>query len=84
MIPKYPKLKDYEGFIVDAEKEILRLACCDCGAVHDVKLVSEKDGKTGIIFRRSRRATAQLRRYRYGNLQNESIKSGYKMIRISG
>ncbi len=76
---KYPKLADYEGALLEPD-EIFRFACCDCGLVHDMAVVREKKGKIGIAFRRHNRATAQLRRQEFGNLQKQAI-GPYRMER---
>lgn len=74
---KYPKLKNYEGFSVDAKKgDRIYFACCDCGMVHCMAFaeeradgVKEPAGHLGVAFRSEPRRTAQLRRHRFGNLQ---------------
>ncbi len=68
---KYIKREDYEEFLLNyRERHILRLACCDCGLVHSYAFHKYKDGHLGIAARREPRATAQLRRHRFGSLQN--------------
>jgi hypothetical protein len=58
---KYIKRTDGEGFFVPLE-EIYRLACCDCGLVHDVVWVyDEKTKKLEMAAQRNNRATAQRR-----------------------
>ena len=57
---KYVQRKDGEGFEVPIG-EVYRLACCDCGLVHDVVWVYE-DGKLAMAAKRNNRATAQRRR----------------------
>ncbi len=57
---KYIKRKDGEGFAFK-NKTIQRLACCDCGLVHDMYFIF-KDGYIGIAAKRNNRATAQKRR----------------------
>ncbi len=42
--------------------EITRIACCDCGLVHDMVLVSSNKKPIGIAVRVNRRATAARRR----------------------
>lgn len=59
---KYIKRKDGEGFEVPLGKRY-RLACCDCGLVHDVVWVYEK-GRLGMAATRNNRATAARRRGR--------------------
>ena len=60
---RYPDLKDNEWFI--PVRKAYRMACCDCGLVHEIdfKLVPHKSGK-GIMIRarRHNRATAAVRR----------------------
>ena len=58
---KYKQRKDYEGFEVPSG-EIYRIACCDCGLVHDFVFVSEDGKPIGIAAKRNNRATAQRRR----------------------
>ena len=57
---RYVQRRDGEGFEVPVG-EIYRLACCDCGLVHDVVFVVE-GGNLGMAARRNNRATAQKRR----------------------
>ena len=76
---KYRKLEDYEG--VEVKKGyIFRFACCDCGLVHDMAIADEKNKKHGLAFKRNKRATAQLRRLKYGYLQQEGSPK-YRMIK---
>ncbi len=77
---KYQKFYDYEGVLLDPGEDIFRFACCDCGLVHSMAVVPEDDGKIGVAFKRESRATAQLRRHEYGNLQQRAIGS-HRMIR---
>ena len=58
---KYKQRKDGEGFEVPSG-EIYRIACCDCGLVHDFVFVSEDGKPIGIAAQRNNRATAQRRR----------------------
>ena len=59
---KYTRRKDGEGFAVPSG-EIYRIACCDCGLVHDYVFVSEDGEVIGIAARRNKRATAARRRH---------------------
>lgn len=79
---RYPRIKDYEGFEIDPKEEMLRLACCDCGLVHSIAIVVSREnpykmpvspGMVKLAFRREPRATAQLRRHKFGGLQNRRI-----------
>ena len=78
---KYPKIKDYAATMVNSQKgELLELACCDCGLVHFIKLDVTDDSRVQIAFKKNRRATAQLRRHNYGDLQQGKNKM-YKMLK---
>lgn len=57
---RYIQRKDEEGFEVPSGK-LYRIACCDCGLVHDFVFVAGK-GVVGIAARRNKRATAARRR----------------------
>lgn len=61
---KYEQLIDGIGSTVK-NKEKFRLACCDCGLVHDVAIVAPKARKgveLGFAVARNKRATSQRRR----------------------
>jgi hypothetical protein len=58
---KYHQRSDNEGFEVPSG-QIYRLACCDCGLIHDFVFVSEDGKPIGIAARRNSRATAQRRK----------------------
>lgn len=60
---RYKQRQDGEGFIVPLDK-IYRLACCDCGLVHDIVLSYDKKlNRLGMATKRNNRATAQRRRF---------------------
>lgn len=61
----YTQRTDGEGFAVPSG-ELYRIACCDCGLVHDFVFVSEDGKPIGIAARRNPRATAQKRRKKLG------------------
>ncbi len=50
--------------------EIYRLACCDCGLIHDVVFVIE-EGKLAMAAKRNNRATAQRRKHN-GKVQEKT------------
>lgn len=58
---RYKQRKDYEGFSVPSGVRY-KIACCDCGLVHDFVFVSEDGKDIGIAARRNNRATGQKRR----------------------
>lgn len=58
---KYLQRFDGVGFEVRS-KEIHRMACCDCGLVHDFAFVSQDGKPIGIAAKRNMRATAARRR----------------------
>lgn len=60
-LTKFTQRRDGEGFAVPSGA-VFRLACCDCGLVHDVVLVSEDNKPVGIAAARNHRATRQRRR----------------------
>ena len=60
---RYKQRQDGEGFVVPKD-EVFRLACCDCGLVHDIVICSDKDtDELGMAAKRNNRATAQRRRH---------------------
>jgi hypothetical protein len=58
---RYKLRKDNESFEVTSGV-IYKIACCDCGLVHDFVFVSEDGKPIGIAVRQNNRATAQRRR----------------------
>lgn len=58
---RYKQRKDGEGFEVPCG-EIYRIACCDCGLVHDFIFVSHDGKPIGVAAKRNNRATAQRRK----------------------
>lgn len=74
---KHRKLEDYEEITLKYKREGLSMACCDCGLVHKIGFHVYRNGVLGIAHLRDNRATAQLRRHKYGNLQKG--KSKYRM-----
>ena len=58
---KYVKREDGEGFELPVG-EIYKLACCDCGLVHDVVFIYE-GGKLAMAAKRNNRSTGQKRRW---------------------
>lgn len=63
MKARYKRRKDGEGFEVPSN-QIYRMACCDCGLVHDMVFVSEDGKPIGVAARRNNRSTAQMRKSR--------------------
>lgn len=66
---RYIQRQDGEGFEVPSGT-LYRIACCDCGLVHDFVFVSEDSKPIGIASRRNNRATAQRRRNATPQRQN--------------
>jgi hypothetical protein len=63
---KYVQRKDGEGFTV-RNREVFKLACCDCGLVHNFSLYvpgKRRGTVIGIAAERNERATAAKRRKR--------------------
>lgn len=62
---RYIQRTDGEGFVVPLG-ELYRLACCDCGLVHDVVWAyDDKTKELGMAVQRNNRATAQRRRNKH-------------------
>ena len=61
MRAKYIQRKDGDAWTIPSE-QIYRMACCDCGLVHDFVFVSEDGKPIGIAVRRNNRSTANRRR----------------------
>jgi hypothetical protein len=57
---KFKQRKDGEGFSVKSG-ELHRIACCDCGLVHDFVFIS-KGKHVGIAARRNKKLTKKLRK----------------------
>lgn len=79
---KYKKREDYEEFPIKYKEELLALACCDCGLVHTFAFHVYRGCTLGIACKCERRATAQLRRHKYGGLQQGYEKAKYKLMRV--
>lgn len=62
---RYKQRKDEEGFEVPSGS-LYRIACCDCGLVHDFVFISQDNKPIGIAARRNNRATARRRRRNNG------------------
>jgi hypothetical protein len=58
---RFRQRQDGEGFEVPSGT-LYRIACCDCGLVHDFVFVSQDRKPIGIAAHRNNRATAQRRR----------------------
>ena len=61
MSERIQTLLDGGSFILRATKERLRLACCDCGLVHDFDVTRQGTNFTFTAMK-NRRCTAQRRR----------------------
>jgi len=75
---KYTQRFDGEDFDIPT-KQIYRIACCDCGLVHDFVFVAGNVKKINVATERNKRATAQRRRYmrkqrRFGSELYDNIK----------
>lgn len=58
---KFKKRKDGEGFAVPSGV-VYRIACCDCGLVHDFVFLSHDGKPIGIAARRNKKETKKFRR----------------------
>jgi len=70
---KYTQRKDGEGFEIPLGK-IYKLACCDCGLVHNVVFTYE-DGVLAMATERNNRATGQRRRW----LNRENVYKSWRL-----
>ena len=68
-VGKYRKYHDGDFQIIDTKGDLLKLACCDCGLVHFIGITIIDDSLVKLQFASDKRATAQLRRHKYGSLQ---------------
>lgn len=68
---KYKKLNDGEAVRLDLKERDLHLACCECGKVHIVQFHHIKDDTWDFVFFSKDKATEQLRRHKFGYLQQE-------------
>jgi hypothetical protein len=72
---KYTHRNDGEGFSVPSGA-VYRLACCDCGLVHDMVFVSADGKPIGVAAKRNNRATAGRRRKKHAAIvQRQSTAS---------
>lgn len=69
MLSKYERMDDGQVYQINIDEGCLRYACCDCGMVHEITFCLEGDM---LMFKYEQipRATAQLRRHKFGNLHN--------------
>ena len=78
---RYKQRTDGEGFTVPIG-EVYRIACCDCGLVHDFVFVSEDGKPIGVAARRNNLATAQRRRTQVaraeGNESGKRLREAYE------
>ena len=66
---KYQRYKNGDSQIINTKNETLKLACCDCGAVHYIGITILDGSLVKLQFVKDKWATAQLRRNNYGSLQ---------------
>lgn len=82
-MPKYRKYLDGEKFDLNVDNEYLRFACCSCGHVHVFDFdISDPNipAQFKVTIDSDRRATAQLRRSNFGDLQTNK-KQLWKMTK---
>ena len=66
---KYYRYHDGDFQIIDTKGDLLKLACCDCGLVHYIGIAIIDDSLVKLRFVQDKQATAQLRRHKWGFLQ---------------
>lgn len=64
MRSSYKQMKSGEPYVFNPQKGMLRIACCDCGLVHDVYYKVSHRQKITRQYWRNERATGQIRRYK--------------------
>lgn len=64
----YDVLIDGESFVFNPKRTLIKLACCDCGLVHEIDLQPLMTGELKMTTKRLGRETAALRRRREGTL----------------
>lgn len=77
---KYTDLADYDEYTLPEHGETIYQACCDCGLVHMIAWYRYKEtGAEKILIVQDKRRTAQLRRYKNGDLHDGNGK--WRLIR---
>jgi hypothetical protein len=66
-VSRYKVLKDCEGIELKSS-EAFKFACCDCGLVHNIVVVSQDSKSVGFAVKRNKRATT-FRRRNMGNVR---------------
>lgn len=61
---KYKQQYDDDTLEFDPKGDIWKIACCDCGLVHEIALAVEDNGNIGVAIKSDKRATAQKRRHK--------------------
>jgi len=79
MPTKFRKLKDFEEITIHYPDTLFHEACCDCGLVHYWAFHVYRGRTLGIAFKKDKRATAQLRRHKYGYLQQGYDSDKYQL-----
>ena len=70
---KYHRYHDGDFQIIDTKGDLLKLACCDCALVHYIGITIIDDSLVKLQFVQDKKATAQLRRHKWGFLQQEGV-----------
>lgn len=55
----------WSDWIHPLQKPYYKMACCDCGLVHNMQFRIDEQGRINFRASRNRRSTAQLRRHRH-------------------
>ena len=77
----YRKYRDGDFQIIDTKGDLLKLACCDCGLVHYIGITIVDDSLVKLQFAQDKQATAQLRRHKYGFLQQGGV-GKYRVVGV--
>lgn len=76
---KYSRDSGEKPFKICPEEQVLHFACCDCGLVHEWVYEIKGDKQIVMTARRLNRATAQLRRHKFGYLQRPVKSDKYEL-----
>lgn len=68
---RYPRMKSGDKVFIRRGKEYFKVACCDCGLIHLMDVQLNRKKQFVLRFWRDSRSTAQIRRYNFGNLQQD-------------
>lgn len=60
---RYNRLKDGDSLLFSNIARTTKIACCDCGLIHDILVTVLPKKNVRITFKRNSRSTGQMRRW---------------------